>query len=112
MPKFLMPNRIVPLTYCSSSGSVVVVVVVIIEKSHFSVRVNFDSRDTQTLCFDDAQKRLRLDKSIILHKVLTQCPFVSQQDELLQVCLQSGTTWVCVTLTRRAPCDTRESEFK
>jgi hypothetical protein len=47
----------------------------------FSVSVNFDSRGTQTLCFDDAPKRLRLDKSIILHKVLTQCPFVTNANK-------------------------------
>jgi hypothetical protein len=92
MPKFLMPNRIVPLplTYwplpkrhCGGGGDY--------RKESigrlFSVRANFDSRGTQTLCFDDAQRLMRPDKSIILHKVLTQCPFVTQQDELLEVCL-------------------------
>ncbi len=44
----------------NGNHAAVVVVMVIIEKSKkgrmFSVSVNLDSRDTQTLCFDDAQR--------------------------------------------------------
>jgi hypothetical protein len=53
----------------------------------FSVSVNLDSRVTAQTLFLMMLKGMRFDKSIIHHIVLTQCPFVTQQDELLEVCL-------------------------